>query len=69
MPVNSMQICEKQTRVVIQIILLEAFNPLENGGLSQSAWIDPLLLGALGQSKGMEGLSKMLYLLPIFYDP
>ena len=54
---------KKQTKVVAQIILLEALNPLENGGLSQSAWIDPinLLLGSLGQSKGTEGLSKMLY--------
>ena len=73
MTVNSMQIYKKkQTRVVIQIISLEALNPLENGGLSQSVWIDPIrsvATGALGQSKGMEGLSKMLYLLPIFYDP
>ena len=49
---------KKQTRVVVQkIILLEALNPLENGGLSQSAWIDPIrsVAGCLGTVKGDGG--------------
>ena len=38
-------------------MLLEALNPLENGGLSQSAWIDPIrsVAGCLGTVKGDGG--------------